>query len=159
MAFCLSCGTYKQEVNCLSFLGSANILNKFLPSERGESHTVEAAGLSLRCLWCPSERADNDGLLHLNSFNWRVDVTSCRYFLVITVTLCELRLLLKMILFQACHVALILLEAERLWKHPVCVPYSVTDSSFKNNPFIQRNCFRSVHVEYMKIRRLFYPLY
>lgn len=85
VAFCLSCGAYKQEVDCLSFLGSVNILNKnkFLPSEKGESHTVEAAGLSLRCLWCPSERADNEGLLHLNSFNWRVDVTGCWYFLVI----------------------------------------------------------------------------
>ncbi len=97
-ALCLSCGTNKQERGCLSFLGSVNILNtnKFLWSERGETHTVRAAALSLhRGLWCPSERADNEGPLHLNSFNWSVDVTGCWYLVVIVLAWRELRTNLK----------------------------------------------------------------
>lgn len=81
-ALCLTCGAYKQETGCLSSPGSVNILNtnKFFWSERGETHTIRAAALSLHLsLWCPSERADNEGSLHLNSFNWSVDVTGCWY--------------------------------------------------------------------------------
>lgn len=38
-ALCLSCGTYRQEGECLSFLGSVNILNKnkFLLSEKAKN--------------------------------------------------------------------------------------------------------------------------
>lgn len=93
-ALCVSCRTYKQEAGCLSFLGSVNILNKnkFLLSEKGETHTVGAAALSLRRgLWCPSDRADNEGPLHLNSFNWRVDVTGCWYLVVSVLAPCEPR--------------------------------------------------------------------
>lgn len=81
-ALCLTCGAYKQETGCLSSPGSVNILNtnKFFWSERGETHTIRAAALSLHLsLWCPLERADNEGSLHLNSFNWSVDVTGCWY--------------------------------------------------------------------------------
>lgn len=92
-ALCLRCGSYKQGTGCLSFLGSVNILstNKFLLSERGETHTIEAAALSLHLsLWCPSERPDNEGSLHLNSFDWSVDVTGCWYLSVIVWALCGL---------------------------------------------------------------------
>lgn len=79
-------GPTNRGTGCLSSLGSVNILNtnKFLCSDRGETHTIGAAALSLHLsLWCPSERADNGGSLHPRSFNWRVDVTGHWYLAVV----------------------------------------------------------------------------
>lgn len=56
--------------------------HKHVPLEwekrRGETDTIRAAALSLPPgLWCSSERADNEALSQLHSFNWSIDVTGC----------------------------------------------------------------------------------
>lgn len=105
-ALCLSCGTYQTRKRLFVFPGiSKHPQHKQVPLEtgRGETHTVGAAALSLhRGLWCASERADNEGLLHLNSFNWSVDVTGCWYFVVIVMAWCELGTHLKGITALIC---------------------------------------------------------